>query len=276
MEAFHNMESLIKMALEEDLRDIGDITSDSIFKDENYVFKLISKDSGILCGIEIFRRVMQMADCMIRITNYFYDGNQINKGDVVAEVAGQVRSILRSERTALNFISMLSAVATRTSEFVKKAEGKVIILDTRKTIPGYRQLQKYAVKCGGGHNHRMGLYDMVMIKDNHIDAAGGIRAAVDRIREKWGNRFRIEVEARNISEVKEAITCRVDRIMLDNMSNSETAEAVKLIGGISETEASGNITTDRIKSVGLTGVDFLSAGELTNSIKAFDFSLKKK
>lgn len=270
------MESLIKMALEEDLRDIGDITSDSIFKDENYVFKLISKDSGILCGIEIFRRVMQMADCMIRITNYFYDGNQINKGDVVAEVAGQVRSILRSERTALNFISMLSAVATRTSEFVKKAEGKVIILDTRKTIPGYRQLQKYAVKCGGGHNHRMGLYDMVMIKDNHIDAAGGIRAAVDRIREKWGNRFRIEVEARNISEVKEAITCRVDRIMLDNMSNSETAEAVKLIGGISETEASGNITTDRIKSVGLTGVDFLSAGELTNSIKAFDFSLKKK
>lgn len=276
MESFPNADTLIDMALEEDLREDGDVTSESIFTTEEHKFRLISKDSGILCGIDLFKKVMARVDSDIEITVYFNDGDAIAEGDLVAEVAGRVVSVLKAERTALNFLSLLSAVATRTSEFVRESKGKIIILDTRKTIPGFRHLQKYAVRCGGGSNHRMGLWDMVLIKDNHIDAAGGIGPAIQKVREKWGNRFKVEVETRNITEVKEALSGKADRIMLDNMNENDMREAVKLIGKAAETEASGNMTVDRIGSVASTGVDFVSSGQLTGSLRSFDFSLKDK
>ncbi len=274
MDDFPNLDCLIDMALDEDLHNNGDITSESIFSEEEDTFVLISKDNGIFCGGEVFIRVMKRLDRSISVKFFFSDGNSIRQDDSVAQISGKVSSILKAERTALNFLSMLSAVATRTSEFVKEAGDRAVILDTRKTLPGFRHLQKYAVRCGGGSNHRMGLFDMVMIKDNHIDAAGGITAAIKKVRNRWGDRFKIEVEARNISEVKEALNCRVNRIMLDNMGRKEVAIAVKHIGGVCETEASGNITRGKTRGFSLTGVDFISAGELTNSINAFDFSLK--
>lgn len=275
MEKFKNLNSLIEMALNEDLLDIGDVTSEAIFKDESYSYKLMAKESGILCGIDIFIDVMKHVDERIEVKNHFNDRDTVNRGDIIADVSGPVVSILKAERTALNFISHLSAIATKTSLFVKRSEGKTVILDTRKTLPGYRELQKYAVNCGGGENHRMGLYDMVMIKDNHSDAAGGITAAVERVKARWGDKYKIEVEARNIEEVKEALKCGADRIMLDNMSDADMENAVEYIAGRAETEASGNMNLQRIKSTSLTGVDYISFGELTNSVKAFDFSLKE-
>jgi nicotinate-nucleotide pyrophosphorylase (carboxylating) len=276
MDNFQLLDKLIDLALEEDLQKNGDITSEPIFTHHHFTYKLVSKDTGVLCGIEVFTRVFHMVDNQTQVVSYFEDGASIGKGDLIAEISGKVVSILKSERTALNFLSMLSAVATRTSAFVEESRGLVTVLDTRKTIPGFRQLQKYAVRCGGGSNHRMGLYDMVMIKDNHIDAAGGIKAAVGIIRDQWGERYKIEVETRNIGEVREALACGVDRIMLDNMSDIETMEAVRLINGKCETEASGNMTLGRIRKVATTGVNFISIGEITHSIKAFDFSLKVK
>jgi nicotinate-nucleotide pyrophosphorylase (carboxylating) len=275
MKNFRNLNTLIEMAFNEDLLDTGDITSEAIFKDEVYSYKLMAKESGVLCGIEIFTAVMNFIDTNITVKNYFHDRDTINRGDIIADVSGPVVSILKGERTALNFISHLSAISTKTSLFVKRAEGKVIILDTRKTLPGYRELQKYAVNCGGGENHRMGLYDMVMIKDNHSDAAGGITQAVERVKAKWSDKYKIEVETRNLEEVKEALKCGVDRIMLDNMNDADMEEAVNYIAGRAETEASGNMNLQRIKSASLTGVDYISFGELTNSVKAFDFSLKE-
>ncbi len=267
---------LIDIALKEDLGNEGDITSDAIFEKEEQLFILVSKDNGILCGIDIFASVMRRVDENIRVASFFDDADPVTSGDIIAEISGNVRSVLRAERTAINFVSLLSATATKTSHFVKETAGRVIILDTRKTIPGFRELQKYAVRCGGGRNHRMGLYDMVMIKDNHIDAAGGISNAVNKIREKWGKRYFIEVETRNLDEIREALVCEVDRIMLDNMDNSMMKEAVRLIGRKCETEASGNMTHDRLTSAASTGVGYISAGALTSSIKSFDFSLKKK
>lgn len=275
MENFRNLDSLIEMALNEDLLDIGDVTSEAIFRDELYSYKLMAKESGILCGIDIFIKVMKYVDSKIEVKIHFKDREAINRGDIIADISGPVVSILKAERTALNFISHLSAIASKTAVFVKRAEGKVVILDTRKTLPGYRELQKYAVSCGGGKNHRMGLYDMVMIKDNHNDAAGGITAAVERVKAKWGDKYKIEVETRNLEEVKEALKCGVDRIMLDNLSDADMENAVEFIAGKAETEASGNMNLQRIKSAALTGVDYISFGELTNSVKAFDFSLKE-
>lgn len=275
MENFRHLDRLIDLAMEEDLHKEGDITSESIFTGKEHVFKLISKDNGILCGKDVFERVLMRTDTSVSVRFLHSDGDNIKKGDLVAEVSGPVKSILMAERTALNFLSLMSAVATKTARFVNEAEDKTIILDTRKTIPGLRQLQKYAVRCGGGMNHRMGLHDMVMIKDNHIDAAGGISAAVSKVRERWAGRFKIVVEARNIQEVREALSCKVERIMLDNMNNVQLSEAVKLTERKCETEASGNMTLERIRQVSLTGVDYISVGELTHSIKAFDFSLKE-
>ncbi len=276
MKSFKNLENLIAMALDEDLLETGDVTSEAIFSDEIYSYSLISKDDGILCGIEIFISVMKHVDSRIEINSNCTDGDPVKRGDIIASVSGQVVSILKAERTALNFISHLSAIASKTALFVDRAGGKVTILDTRKTLPGYRELQKYAVRCGGGGNHRMGLYDMVMIKDNHIDAAGGIEAAVKRVKDKWGDKYKIEVETRDLTEVTEAIRCGADRIMLDNMDDDSMKEAVVYIAGRAEVEASGNMNLNRIKDVSDTGVDYISFGELTNSVKAFDFTLKEK
>ncbi len=275
MDYSKSLDDLINAALDEDLKDVGDITSESIFTNENHLFRLISKDDGVLCGIDIFETVILKVDPGVIINRFFCDGNVVSKGDLIAEVSGNVVSVLKAERTAINFLSILSGVATKTARFVEKTKGRAVVLCTRKTIPGFRQLQKYAVSCGGGSNHRMGLFDMVMIKDNHIDAAGGIRAAVKKVRDKWGSKYKIEVETRNIPEVQEALSCKVDVIMLDNMSENEMIEAVKIIDGKCKTEASGNITLERVITVARTGVDFISSGELTNSVKAFDFSLKE-
>lgn len=267
---------LIRLAFAEDLHEVGDVTSQAIFTNEESNYKLFAKDSGILCGIELFQEVFHTLDSDVEFQVYFKDGERIQTGDLIVDVFGKVRSMLQAERVALNFLSNLSAIATKTDKFVKAANGKSKILDTRKTLPGYRELQKYAVKCGGGDNHRMGLYDMVMIKDNHHDAVGSITKAVARVRERWQDRYRIEVETRDLDEVKEAMECGVDVIMLDNMSNDLMRECVDLINGRAQVEASGNMTLERITGVSETGVDFISIGGLTHTVEAFDFSLRKK
>ena len=266
---------LIEAALKEDLHDVGDVTSQSIFNSEENSFRLISKDSGILCGREIFEAVFKEVDPEISIEFKFSDGDMLKPKDEIAVVSGKVSSMLIAERTALNFLSHLSGIATKTAKFVAASNGKTEILDTRKTLPGYRVLHKYAVKCGGGTNHRMGLFDLVMIKDNHADAAGGISNAVAAVRAKHGDKYRIEVETRNLTEVQEALNNQVDIIMLDNMDNELTREAVELINGRAKVEASGNMTLERIPGVAETGVDFISIGELTHTIKVFDFSLRQ-
>lgn len=271
-----NEDILIEMALLEDLDGVGDVTSSAVFSDETDEFYLISKSEGVLCGRRLFEKVMAKVDPSVNVSFHFSDGDALKKGDCVADVSGKVLSILQGERTAINFLSHLSAVATKTARLVKAAEGKVRILDTRKTLPGYRLLQKYAVRCGGGENHRIGLFDMVLIKDNHQDAAGGLTAAVGKVRAKWGDRYAVEVEVRNADEVKEALACRVDRIMFDNMSDVEMKAAAALVAGRCETEASGNMNLGRLDSVKNTGVDFVSFGELTHSVEAFDFSLRKQ
>lgn len=267
---------IIESALQEDFQDVGDVTSEAIFINEEDTFVLLSKADGILCGMEIFQETFHIIDSNCNIEFHFKDGSKIINGDIIASIDGRIYSILKAERTALNFISHLSAIATKTGNFVREAGDRCRILDTRKTIPGLRDLEKYAVRCGGGQNHRMGLYDMVMIKDNHIDSAGSIEKAIGKIRKKWGSKFKIEVETRNLEEVKQALIAEADRIMLDNMSLDMMKEAVKMIAGKSEVEASGNMTLQRIKNVAETGVDFISVGELTHSVNAFDFSLQKK
>ena len=273
---------LIKRALAEDLgsgpfKRGHDVTSEAIFgKKHQAVFTLLAKDSGVLCGIEPFAATFALLDRRARVVRYFSDGDSVKKGDVVARVSGRLTAILAGERTALNLISHLSGIATKTREAARAEGSKPVVLDTRKTIPGLRTLQKYAVRSGGGSNHRMGLFDMVLIKDNHVDAAGGVKAAVEKARKRWGNRFKIEVETRTLDEVREAIEAKADRIMLDNMDNAAMREAVSLIAGRAETEASGNMTVERLKGLSDVGVDFVSFGEFTHTVKAFDFSLKEE
>ena len=266
---------LIKISLSEDFKDSEDVTGSAIFQDEKDYFYLLSKDEGILCGIEIFKKVFKIIDPTSEIETNLSDGDRIEKNMIVTTIFGKVSAILKAERTALNLLSHLSGIASKTNEFVRKANGRSTILDTRKTLPGLRELQKYAVRCGGGENHRMGLYDMVMIKDNHIDAASGIENAVKKVRDKWGSKYKIEVETRDLKEVKQALELGVNRIMLDNMNIETMHKAVELINGLVETEASGNMTLDRIAEVSHAGVDYISVGELTHTVKAFDFSLKR-
>jgi len=276
MEHIKNLDLIIELAIAEDLGDLGDVTSRSIFTDNPaYEYSLIAKDRGVLCGIDIFKKVFNRIDETVEVETLYSDGDILESGSIVAHVRGPVVSILKSERTALNFLSHLSGIATKAALFAEKSGGFVRILDTRKTLPGYRELQKYAVRCGGCENHRMGLYDMVMIKDNHVDAAGSITSAVTKVRDMWGDRFKVEVETRNIEEVREALQCSVDRIMLDNMSNDIMKEAVEIIDGAAETEASGNMDIERLIEIKGLGIDFVSFGELTHTVNIFDFSLKE-
>ena len=269
-------ETLLSMALEEDLGGSGDVTSRAVFSaDDRCDAVLTSKDSGILCGIERFREVFSRVDPSVQVSLSASDGDRLSSGLEIARVAGSTRSILEAERTAINFLSFLSGIATSVSEFVRVAgeKGKAVILDTRKTLPGYRALSKYAVRVGGGTNHRMGLYDMVMIKDNHIDAAGGIRPAVERVRTLWGRKFRIEVECRTVEEVRQAIEAGTDVVMLDNMDfdTAKTALGLRIPGVYFE--ASGGISLETAGLWSSLGVDYLSVGSLTHSVRAFDFSL---
>ncbi|MCW8901564.1 MAG: carboxylating nicotinate-nucleotide diphosphorylase [Gammaproteobacteria bacterium] len=251
-----------------------DVTASLIPEAKELTAQLICREKAILCGRDWFNTAFKLLDNKIKINWYFADGEEINNNDVVCEVHGNARYILTAERTALNFLQTLSATATQTYQYVQAIENTDCkILDTRKTIPGLRLAQKYAVTCGGGLNHRIGLYDMILIKENHIHAAGSIFAAVNKARDEFKN-LKIEVEVENIDELQQAIDAEVDRILLDNMSIATLKEAVSINNNRIDLEASGNITLETIRSVAETGVDYISTGAITKNINAIDFSLR--
>ena len=271
------IDDLIKNAIKEDINYI-DVATDYLL-DENEVSEavFVAKADGVLCGIDVAMRVFQLLDDSFTCVLHKKDGDEIKKGDLIAELKGKTVRLLKGERTALNLIQHMSGIATITNECVKETIGtNATIADTRKTLPGLRSLQKYAVTCGGGRNHRYNLSDCAMLKDNHIDAKGGITPAVKALREKIGHTVKIEVETRTLDEVKEALSAGADIIMLDNMSNETMAEAVKLVDSKALLEASGNLTKERIHSVAQLGVDILSIGALTHSVEAFDISMRMK
>ena len=267
---------LVQLALREDLGDRGDVTTGAIFADETSQARLMSKDRGVLAGSDVFCAVFSQIDSKLSIDFHSEEGALLNPGDTVATLSGRIVSILTGERVAINFLSFLSGIATSARHFADSAaaSGRAVILDTRKTLPGYRNLSKYAVRTGGASNHRNGLYDMVLIKDNHIDFAGSITRAVDRVRKKWSNEFRIEVECRTLDDVAEALSCGVEVIMLDNMDAPLVRKAVALKDHGVEFEASGNVTLESAGVLSGTGVDYISVGSLSHSVKGFDFSLK--
>jgi len=266
-------EVLFDLAYAEDIGD-GDITTNNLIPPEaNKTAILVAKEPGVIAGLPVAEMVFKKFDKNIQWNEKISDGSQVNPGDVLVEFTGNYRALLTGERKALNFLQRLSGIATYAHLCMKEVEGtKVEILDTRKTLPGYRHLDKYAVRMGGASNHRFGLYDMVMIKDNHIQVAGGIKPAVEAIRSKIPKSIKIEVETSNLEMVQEALDADVDIIMLDNMSSKLMAEAVKLINKRAKIEASGNMTQKRIRKVAGTGVDYISIGALTHSVKALDIS----
>ncbi len=271
------IDDLIKNAITEDINYI-DVATDYLL-DENAESEayFVAKADGVLCGAEIAMRVFQLLDDRFSYTLHKKDGDVVKNGDLIAEFKGRTVKLLKGERTALNLIQHMSGIATLTNECVKQTEGtRATIADTRKTLPGLRSLQKYAVTCGGGRNHRYNLSDCAMLKDNHIDAKGGITAAVMALREKIGHTVKIEVETRTLAEVEEAVSVGADIIMLDNMDNETMKQAVEIVGGKALLEASGNLTKERIKSVAELGIDILSIGALTHSVTAFDISMKIK
>ncbi|MED1795117.1 carboxylating nicotinate-nucleotide diphosphorylase [Brevibacillus nitrificans] len=260
--------------LHEDLG-FGDITTMStISEGEQGIGILYAKESGIVAGLQIAQQVFETVDPKLTFTAKVEEGARVEYGQQIAEVSGSVRSILSGERLALNLMQRLSAIATKTNEYVQAVAGtKARVVDTRKTTPGMRFLEKYAVRVGGGHNHRFALYDAVMIKDNHIKGAGGIAQAVAAARAAIPHTMTVEVEAESLGQVQEALEAGADIIMLDNMSNEQMVEAVQLIAGRAIVEASGGVNLDTIGSIAKTGVDIISVGALTHSVKAFDISL---
>ncbi|MCH5195067.1 MAG: carboxylating nicotinate-nucleotide diphosphorylase [Oscillospiraceae bacterium] len=269
------IDDLIKTALSEDINYI-DSTADLLI-DENSTSSayFMAKADGVLAGIEIALRVFTLLDPEMKIELFKKDGNRVKKGDIIANFSGHTRLMLKAERTSLNILQHMSGIATYTDKCVQAVSGtNASITDTRKTLPGIRALQKYAVTVGGGRNHRYNLTDAAMLKDNHIDAYGGIKPAVEALRKKAGHMLQIEVETRDLDEVKEALECGVNVIMLDNMTAEQMSEAVKLINGRAKTEASGNVTLENIRAVAETGVDIISLGALTHSVTAFDISMK--
>ena len=237
----------------------------------------VAKADGVLCGIDAALRVFELLDPTFQATVYKQDGDVIKTGDLIAEFSGSAVQLLAGERTSLNLLQHMSGIATATNRCVRLIAGtKATVAETRKTLPGLRALQKYAVMCGGGRNHRYNLSDAAMLKDNHIDAGGGIAKTVALLRQKAGHTVKIEVETRDLDEVKQAVAAGADIIMLDNMSIDEMKAAVDYIGGRALTEASGNITDARIRAVAETGVDIISIGALTHSVKAMDISMKIK
>lgn len=273
------LDAFIKNAIAEDIGD-GDHSSLScIPPTETGKAQLIIKQEGILAGTEIAVKVFYTIDPDLKIEQFLFDGDKIQIGDIAFVVEGKTQSILKAERLALNILQRMSGIATTTKIYVDKISGtKAKVLDTRKTTPGMRYLEKLAVKIGGGENHRMGLYDMIMLKDNHIDFAGGIESAILKANEyldKNQKNIKIEIEARNLIEVREILEIgKIHRIMLDNFNYEETQEAVKLINGKYETESSGGITLDTIRKYAECGVDYISVGALTHQIKSLDMSLK--
>lgn len=274
-----NLDELIKLWFAEDIGDGDHTTLSSIPADAMGKQQLIIKEEGIVAGIEVAKRVFAAFDPELKMTQYLHDGDRVKPGDVAFVVEGRVQSLLQTERLMLNIMKRMSGVATRTAEYVKLVEGtKCRVLDTRKTTPGLRMLEKEAVRIGGGCNHRIGLFDMILLKDNHVDFAGGISNAIRRAQEylkEKGKNLKIEIEVRSFDELQEALeTGGIDRIMLDNFSPADTRKAVEIIGGRIEVESSGGITYDTLREYAECGVDVISVGALTHSVKSLDMSFK--
>lgn len=269
------LEPLVEKALGEDIGS-GDITTNNIFEvDQKGSAEIIARQAGVVAGLPLVRAVFEKLDPEIECNFLVSEGEKVTINTVLAELSGRIRALLSGERTALNFLQQMSAVATKTAAFVEKASPyNVKILDTRKTVPGLRLLAKYAVKKGGGYNHRFGLYDAALIKDNHIIAAGSIKNAVQMLKNKLPGETKIEVETETLKEVREALEAGADIIMLDNMSIEVMKDAVNLVKNKVLLEASGGITLDIVEEVAETGVDYISVGELTNSISALDISME--
>lgn len=268
-------EDIITRAFKEDFA-YSDITTDYLIPEEQVSDAIfLAKESGILCGLDIALHALRMLDSGITCEIFKKDGDRVEKTDLIARVHGKTGALLKAERTALNILQHLSGIATATSAAVAEVEGTgATITDTRKTLPGLRALQKYAVAVGGGRNHRFTLSDAVMIKDNHIDAVGSITAAVEKLRGRIGHTVKIEVETRTLEEVREAVSTGVDIIMLDNMNAELMKKAVAIVNGSAIIEASGGIKAGMLREVAETGVNVISIGALTHSVKALDISLK--
>lgn len=271
------VDDIILRALKEDINYL-DVSADYLIpEDQRNDAYFVAKADGVLCGLDVALRTFRLLDDTFTAKVYKKDGDKIQKGDLIAEFSGKTVLLLKGERTALNLLQHMSGIATATARAVELVKGtNAQITDTRKTLPGLRALQKYAVVCGGGKNHRFNLSDGAMLKDNHIDASGGIESAVATLRGKLGHMVKIEVETRDLDEVRKALKAGADIIMLDNMTNDMMREAVEIIGGKAKTEASGGITIDTIAEVAKTGVDIISLGALTHSVQAFDISMKMK
>ncbi|MGI6563756.1 MAG: carboxylating nicotinate-nucleotide diphosphorylase [Clostridia bacterium] len=268
------IDEIIHRALKEDMP-YGDITTDHLIDgNQKSNARLIGKESGVIAGMDVAKRVFELLDSEIVFESCVKDGDRVQKGDVLAYLSGKTASILKAERTALNLLQRMSGIATATSLYVEEVKGcSVRIVDTRKTVPGLRMLDKYAVTAGGGHNHRYGLSDAVLIKDNHIAAAGGIKNAISIIRSKIPHTVKIEVETENFEQVMEAIEAKADIIMLDNMDCKEMKRCVDFINRRALVEASGNVSLKTVREIAQTGVDIISVGAITHSVKALDISL---
>ena len=270
-----NNEKLIRLALEEDIG-AGDVTTDALIEPEHVSTAVIfAKESLVLAGLRVAQEVFTTLDPAMSFDTTFQDGDRVETGDEILTAYGKLQALLTGERTALNFLQRLSGIATITRQYVDRVAGfNVRLTDTRKTIPGWRRLEKYAVKIGGAYNHRFGLYDGILIKDNHIVACGGISEAVDRIRNNQPQLLEIEVEASDLNQVKEALESGVDIIMLDNMDLNDVQKAVSLVDGRALVEVSGGVTLDTLAEVANTGVDIISIGALTHSARAVDISMR--
>ena len=268
------IDNIIKTALLEDIN-YCDVTTDYLIPaEQDGKAEFVSKADGIVCGTEIAVRVFQILDENISFEILKKDGEEVKKGDLILTVKGKTAVLLKGERTALNLIQHMSGIATSANQYAKIVEGtNASIADTRKTLPGLRPLQKYAVMTGGAKNHRYNLSDAAMLKDNHIDAAGGITAAITKLRSRIGHMTKIEVETRNLDELQEALAAKADIIMLDNMSPELMKQAVAITNGRAILEASGGITDETLRAVAESGVDIISVGALTHSVKAFDISM---
>lgn len=270
-----NMDNLILMALREDISS-EDITTNSVMREAKLgTVKLICKQDGVIAGLDVFQRTFELLDEKTQVKRYFKDGDEVKKGDHLADVTGDIRVLLSGERVALNYLQRMSGIATYTRNVVKLlGDSKVRLLDTRKTTPNMRIFEKYAVKMGGGYNHRYNLSDGILLKDNHIDAAGGVKEAIKMAKDYAPFVRKIEVEVENLDMLREALEAGADIIMLDNMTPEMMKEAVKIVDGRAKTECSGNITKENIEKVIDTGVDYISSGALTHSAPILDISLK--
>ena len=269
------VDNIINTALAEDINYM-DVTTDNLLSPEHTSSAYyIAKDSGVLCGIDIAKRVFELAGGNVEFETLIYDGEKVQKGDIIAKMKGSTVTLLKGERTALNILQHLSGIATATNKCAELIAGtNASVTDTRKTLPGLRAMQKYAVTVGGGKNHRFNLSDGAMLKDNHIDAYGGITQAVTALRKKIGHMVKIEVEVRNLDELSEALAVGCEVIMLDNMNCDEMKKAVEINNGKALLEASGNVTSENIRNIAETGVDIISLGALTHSVKCFDISMR--